>query len=236
MCNRHLENTKVFHEISILNFFRYYSLQGGIFMFDIKKSKNYLLVPEDKKAKSRKKSTKASEEIETSEEVIMETLVFDENIRPLRCYKCKSENVEPMVSKKISDDGKEKPRIETRKLIDVYENNVVKVALNKIRYKCNNCPATFTLDDLYPSDIMYSPEFENFIAQMIISGEETEATIVKKYGISAGKVSGGLKKYITKFHNSDFKVYPCPTMYFHKFAYGKKLVVLFAETQVPIRL
>lgn len=69
---------------------------------------------------------------------------------------------------------------------------------------------------------MHSPEFENFIAQMIISGKETEATIVKKYGISAGKVSRALKKYITKFNNSDFKVYPCPIMYFHKFDYGKK--------------
>lgn len=104
-------------------------------MFDIKKSKNYLLVPEDEKAKSRKKSSKVSKELETSEEVKMQTLVFDENIRPWRCYKCKSENVEPIVSKKLPDDSEKIPRIETRKLIDVYENNVVKVALNKLRYK-----------------------------------------------------------------------------------------------------
>ena len=151
---------------------------------------------------------------------IEKTIVCTENIKPLRCDKCGSTDLKPY----FKDEKDINSAIEPREIFDVQGGKLVKVVLNKIRYVCNACldHHTFTLDDLYPEKVKFSPEFENFIAQTVVKPGNSERTVAMEYGISKTTVSNALSSYIQKFHNSDFKVCPCETIYFHKFLYGSK--------------
>ena len=188
-------------------------------MINLKKAKNYLIQKEVEETVSIKKKSKTLDK-EKLNSKIEQTIVCAENIKPLRCDKCGSTDLKPY----LKDEKDINSAIEPREIFDVQGGKLVKVVLNKIRYVCNACsePHTFTLDDLYPEKVKFSPEFENFIAQTVVKPGNSERTVAMEYGISKTTVSNALNSYIQKFHNSDFKVYPCETIYFHKFLYGSK--------------
>ena len=147
-------------------------------------------------------------------------MVFNENIKPLRCYWCGSEQIEPV------DPTKEEERekfLEPRSIDDVYDGELVKVVLNKIRYKCKSksCGKTFSLDDPYPSGRNRTQAFGDYIAQKMIAEEISVKKMSASCNVSQGYISETLNNYIERFHNSDYKICPCESIYFHKFLYGK---------------
>lgn len=189
-------------------------------MINPKKIKNYTYQEAISTMKIEKTTSKTKDKKKTSEFDERKKMVFYENIRPLYCYDCGSEKIEPEDPKKLVD--KTKPPFKRRYVWDVYNNEPVEIVLHKIRYKCKDCGTSFNLDDFYPAQIKYSPEYTNFIAQKMIDTGRSESEMAEMYHISETTVSKAINIYIEKFRNSNFKVYPCKTIYFHKFLYGSK--------------
>ena len=187
-------------------------------MIDPKQSKNYLYQKKSSKGDGKRKSSKNSVENDIPETDMRKVMIFNENIRPLRCYKCGSEQIEPEDPKK--EEEREK-FLEPRSIDDVHEGDLVKVVLNKIRYKCKSCGKTFSLDDPYPSGLKRTQAFGDYIAQKMIAEEISVKEMSALCNVSQGYVSEALNNYIERFHNSDYKICPCESIYFHKFLYGK---------------
>ena len=187
-------------------------------MIDPKQSKNYLYQKKSSKGDGKRKSSKNSVENDIPETDMQKVMIFNENIRPLRCYWCGSEQIEPVDPTK--EDEREK-FLEPRSIDDVHNGGLVKVVLHKIRYKCNGCKKSFVLDDPYPSGLKRTQAFGDFIAKKMIADEISVKEMSDLCNVSQGYVSKVLNDYIERFHNSDYKICPCESIYFHKFLYGK---------------
>ena len=187
-------------------------------MIDLKKSKNYLYQKKSSNTEQKKKISKISDENMTPETDMQKVMIFNENIRPLRCYWCGSEQIKPANPEK--EDEREK-FLEPRSIDDVHDGDLVKVVLHKIRYKCNGCKKSFVLDDPYPSGLKRTQAFGDFIAKKMIADEISVKEMSDLCNVSQGYVSKVLNDYIERFHNSDYKICPCESIYFHKFLYGK---------------
>ena len=187
-------------------------------MIDLKKSKNYLYQKKSSNTEQKKKISKISDENMTPETDMQKIMIFNENIRPLRCYWCGSEQIKPMDPKK--EEEREK-FLEPRSIDDVHNGDLVKVVLHKIRYKCNDCKKSFVLDDPYPSGLKRTQAFGDYIAQKMIAEEISVKEMSASCNVSQGYISKVLNEYIEQFHNSNYKICPCESIYFHKFLYGK---------------
>lgn len=174
-------------------------------MIDLKKQKNYLFREKISEPKGKKKTGNKKKRPEVD---IGETIILDENIRPLHCYRCKSDVI-------IREE-------DIRHVHDIYKGKPTEVVLNKVMYRCTSCNNSFSLDDIYPAGLQYTKEFEDYIAQTMINEECSVKEMSAIYNVSAGYVSTALKNYIYRFNHSDFKIMPCATIYFHKFFYGPR--------------
>ena len=187
-------------------------------MIDPKQSKNYLYQKKSSKGGGKREIPKISDEEEFPETDMQKVMVFNENIRPLRCYKCGSEEIVPM---DLEKEEERKKFLEPRSIDDMCDGNLVKVVLNKIRYKCKSCGKTFSLDDPYPSGLKRTQAFGDYIAQKMIAEEFSVKEMSALCNVSQGYISKVLNEYIERFQNSDYKICPCEALYFHKFLYGK---------------
>lgn len=148
---------------------------------------------------------------DTTNENDVREMLFESVCEPVVCYWC------------TGDDFIKRSK-QRRTVLDVHENQVVRVTLERQSYRCKCCGKTlFAQKDPYPEKMHVTSGFADFVSQRLVQEREsTLTTMSERYGVSKPVLSNAINDYIDNFNHKVYFVQKCHTIIFYPFEYEHK--------------